>query len=197
MNLKSFFKELNILSVEDCYKFLYSIIFGWKDKYGNVHDGCNDPVLYSLQTPMELSKTKKGICWDVVEFARAFFREMTDFNFDTFYILYDDNMGCPSHTFLVFYDKEKVFLFEPTAHHCVYPFCGIIEFTNLTSLLDFVLDGFMRNSIENGSISKDFDNNNIYVYKYLSPEFHINGCEMRKHINCSERIEVRYDRKFI
>lgn len=197
MNYKEMFNELNILSINDCYNYLYNIMFGWKDKQGNIHKGVNDRYFYSLQTPYELSQSKYGICWDVVEFARCFFEEMTNFKHDTFYLFYDDNNNCPSHSFLVFYDKEKLFLFEPTAHHCFYPFSGIVEFDKLDDLLKFVIYGFLKNCIGNDTISKDFDENNILVYKYYSPKFHINGVEMRNHINNSEKIEVIYDRKSI
>lgn len=197
MNYKEMFENLGILTIKDCFDYLYNIMFGWRDKDGKVHKGVNDAILYSLQTPLELSQSKVGICWDIVEFARVYFESMTDFKFDTFYIFYDDNKGCPSHTILVFYENNKVYLFEPTAHHCSYPFSGIQEFDNLNDLLNFVIDAFLKNATQSGTISCNYDKDSIYVYKYLAPNFHINGHEMRNHINNSERIEVMYDRKSI
>lgn len=192
MIYKRMFEELSVSTVEECFKFLYNIRFGWKDKLGNIHIGVNDANFYSLQTPLELSKSKVGICWDVVEFARAFFEEMTNFKYETYYIMYDDNNGCPSHSVLVFYKENRIFLFEPTAHHCFYPFSGIKEFDTINELLKYVVKGFIKN--QEGI---NVDVNNISVFKYISPGYHINGHEMRKHIDSSEKIEVYYDKRFI
>ncbi len=197
MNYKELFNDLKIETVGDCFKYLYNILFGWKDVHGNIKRGVNDASLYSLQSPDELAKSKVGICWDVTEFARAFFREMTNYKFDTFYIMYDDNAGSPSHTILVYYDKDSLYYFEPTAHHCSYPFSGIHEFENINDLLCFVVDAFLKNSIGNGSILPDYDIDRISVHRYEQPKFHINGYEMRNHIDNSEIVEVKYDRKFI
>lgn len=197
MDYKDFFENLGITTIDSCFRFLYNILFGWKDIYGIIHKGVNDATLYTLQSPEELAQSGVGICWDVVEFARLFFQTMTAYYYETFYIMYDDDKGCPSHTFLVFEKDDKMFLFEPTAHHCSYQFSGIIEFENKRELLSFVMDAVIKNFIGNGSIPFKYDKNKILLYKYSQPAYHLNGHEIRQHINNSERIEINYDRKFI
>lgn len=99
MDYKDFFENLGITTIDSCFRFLYNILFGWKDIYGIIHKGVNDAKLYTVQSPEELAQSGAGICWDVVEFARLFFQTMTSYYYETFYIMYDDDKGCSSHTF--------------------------------------------------------------------------------------------------
>ena len=65
----------------------------------------------------------------------------------------------------------------------------------MTTLL--VAKQYIKNFIGNGSIPFKYDKNKILLYKYSQPAYHLNGHEIRQHINNSERIEINYDRKFI
>ena len=38
--------------------------------------------------------------------------------------------------------------------------------------------------------SKKYKEKNLFIYKYDRPKFHINGFEMRNHINHSELIKI-------
>lgn len=98
--MKEEFEKLGILNIKGYFEFVRdNFRYGWVDNNGVQHLGVNDAESYSLQSPSELLKSRIGICWDLTELSRSFFEAMTDLKFETYYIFYDDNIGCPSHTF--------------------------------------------------------------------------------------------------
>lgn len=107
---------------------------------------------------------KLAICWDQTELYRDYFENMTNLKYETYYLLYEDEKGCPSHTILVYYNNNKVYWFEPMFQNkaCYY----------------------------SGMIPKNYDEKNILIYQYNKPKYHINGYEMREHINNSKLIKL-------
>lgn len=186
MDYKEYFKSKNLTSINNFYEFmLKQIKYGWVDKDGNIHEGVNDALTFSLQTPIELLNTKIGNCWDMAELERCFFENMTNLKYETYYLLYEDNNGCPSHSILVFYNNDKVYWFEPTFDEEIFYYSGIHEFDNITDLLLDLKETFIKNSILREIIPKDYNPDNFYIYKYEKPKSHINGYEMREHIDNS------------
>ena len=119
-----------------------------------------------------------------------FFENMTSLKYETYYLLYDDNKGCPSHSILVFYDNNKVYWFEPMFNEKSCFYSGIHEYDNITKLLKDFKKKKKKNAVINELIPIDYNLSNIQIYKYTSPSKHINGYEMRNHINSSEVINV-------
>lgn len=70
--------------------------------------------------------------------------------------------------------------------NCYYS--GIHEYNNLHDLLDDFKDIWVKNAIISEMIPKNYNENNILIYKYDKPKYHINGYEMREHINNSKLI---------
>lgn len=194
--MKEEFEKLGILNIKDYFEFVRdNFRYGWVDNNGVQHLGVNDAATYSLQSPIEILKSRIGICWDLTELSRSFFEVMTDLKFETYYIFYDDNAGCPSHTFLVFYENDKVYWFEPMYNDNSIYYAGIHEFTDIKELIMCSLDIFMRKQIFEGKVPIDYNKNAIYVYKFNKFSYHINGYDVRNCINASEKVEVSYDRK--
>ncbi len=167
-------------TIENFFKYCQkNFNYGWIDQDGK---------LYSLQSPEELMNSKLGICWDRTELYRDYFKNMTNLKYETFYLLYEDGAGCPSHTILVYYTNNKVYWFEPMfqGKNCYYS--GIHEYNNLNDLLHDFKKIWIKNAIINDLIPKNYDKNSIFIYKYDKPKYHINGYEMRDRINNSKLI---------
>lgn len=196
MNYRDLFENLGIFTKEDLFKFIQTYFkYGWIDVFGKMHSGVNDALNYSLQEPCELLNSKKGICWDITELCRCFFQTMTSLDFETYYIFYDDDKGCPSHSILVYYENNKVYWFEPMFNDSNCYHSGIFAFDSVNSLINSVIKVFLDKLILDGKIKNNYDISKVFVYEYDSPSYHINGCEMRNHIDLSRKIEVSYDRK--
>lgn len=182
-------KRYNINTIESFFKFCQKEFeYGWIDQDGKRCKGINDGKTYSLQSPNELINTKLGICWDMTELYRDYFEHMTNLKYETYYLFYDDGKGCPSHTILVFYKDNKVYWFEPMfqSKNCYYS--GIHEYKNINELLKDFKKTWLKFALINEIVSKNYEENNILIYKYDKPKYHINGYEMRNHINSSKLI---------
>lgn len=191
MNYKKIFKEKGLTNINCFFNYMQNqFTYGWIDKNKNKHNGVNDASTYRLQSPIELLYSHLGICWDMTELSRCFFDNMTLFRYETYYLYYDDRKGCPSHSILVYYDKNKVYWFEPMFNDNICYYSGIHEYENIIELLTDFRNIFIKNALLKEFIPKNYNINNIYIYKYKKPKYHINGFEMREHIDKSELINV-------
>lgn len=182
-------KKYNFDSIESFFKYCQNEFkYGWIDQDGNRHIGVNDGKTYCLQSPDELVKSKLGICWDRTELYRDYFDSMTDLKFETYYLLYDDGKGCPSHTILVYYKDDKVYWFEPMFQNCDCYYSGIHEYKNIDELLIDFKNVWIKDAILNKFILRKYRESSISIYKYDKPKYHINGFEMRNHINNSTKV---------
>ena len=182
-------KKYNFDSIESFFKYCQNEFkYGWIDQDGNRHIGVNDGKTYRLQSPDELVKSKLGICWDRTELYRDYFDSMTDLKFETYYLLYDDGKGCPSHTILVYYKDDKVYWFEPMFQNCDCYYSGIHEYKNIDELLIDFKNVWIKDAILNKFILRKYRESSISIYKYVKPKYHINGFEMRNHINNSTKV---------
>ena len=187
MDYKQYFKDLNLIDLASFFDYTHSQFhYGWMDQEHNYHKGINDGKTFSLQTPIELMNSHIGNCWDMTELYRCWFQHMTSFRYETYYIFYDDGLGCPSHSIFVFYDQDQVFWFEPT--FLKLKLSGIHRFHTIEELLNYAKDAFIQNSIMDELIPVHYDEKKIYLYCYQQPKFHINGFQMRNHIDQSKFI---------
>lgn len=186
MDSKKYFIEYKINDMQSFFNYARdSFKYGWMDQGKKFHQGVNDAENYCLQTPGELIESKIGICWDMTELYRYWFSIMTDLKQETYYIFYDDNMGCPSHSILVFYQDNLVFWFEPMFYSDDFNYSGIHQYAHISELLKDVKDVFIQYNILKKVIPEKYDESKIYLYKYTQPKYHINGYQMRNHINRS------------
>ena len=186
MDYKIIFEKMGLTSIKTFFDYMQNNFeYGWIDKDRQRHYGVNDAESYRLQAPNELLESHLGICWDMTELYRCFFENMTSLKYETYYLFYDDNKGCPSHCILVYYDNNKVYWFEPMFNdkNCFYS--GIHKYKNIRELLEDFKNIFIKNSLKKGIVPANYNHNNIKIYKYRKPKSYINGYEMRKHINNS------------
>lgn len=165
MEDKNIWEENKIVTMSDLFLFMQKeIMYGWVDQNGSKHEGVNDAETFCLQSPRELMKNKLGICWDMTELARNFFETKTDFKYETYYLFYDDDRGCPSHSVLVFYKNNKVYWFEPMFQAEKYYYSGIHEYPNIQKLLEDFKIKFIEFSLIQNRIPKDYHKNQFYLY---------------------------------
>ncbi len=182
-------KKYNMGTIKDFFEYCQKEFkYGWVDQDGQRHEGVNDGKTYSLQSPEELMESKLGICWDRTELYRDYFKNMTNLKYETYYLLYEDGKGCPSHTILVYYNQNKVYWFEPMFQDKDCYYSGIHEYNHLNDLLSDFKVIWIKNAIISRIIPKNYNDNNILIYRYDKPKYHINGYEMREHINNSQLI---------
>ena len=162
-------------NVNNLYKKMQGFEYGWIDEtgYKYVNKIVKNKFItdYYLQNPKDLDKTKIGICWDQVEYERVHFNKY-NIPFKTIFIIYNDGIKFPNHTFLIFKFNKKYYWFENTYSDAK----GILEYNSLSECLEHVKKEFMKeNKLEN--IGEQL---NYFVYdkpKYgLKPEEFINYC---------------------
>lgn len=191
MNYKEYFKNNNLTDIQSFFNYTNSKFkYGWMDQDKKFHKGINDADKFCLQTPFELIKSKNGNCWDMTELYRCWFSNMTDLKYETYYLFYDDDAGCFSHSILVFYKDDFVFWFEPMFNDEEFIYNGIHKYNNIQELLTDVRNQFIKYMLIRDIIPKKYDNSKIYIYKYIQPKHHINGHQMRNHIDNSIPINI-------
>lgn len=191
MNCKNYFHDNNLTDIKSFFYYTNNKFkYGWMDQNNRFHEGVNDGKTYCLQSPEELIINKIGICWDMTELYRCWFNLMTQYNYETYYMFYDDSNGCPSHSILVFYKDNYIFWFEPMFNDVNFNYSGIHKYSNILELLKNAKNIFIENGIHKNIIPKNYDNSKIHLYKYEQPKFHINGYEMRNHIDNSQLIKL-------
>lgn len=100
---------------------------------------------YRCLSLREFKEWNGGICWDYVIYESYYFNNhFPEVRIKTFYIEINDS---ESHTVLVFFMNDKVYLFESSWKSM----CGIYEFNNINDLLSFVLHKML--SLSNHSLS--------------------------------------------
>lgn len=163
--------------IKEIMKIMEQIKYGFLDNTGNnILDGSETENLfnkiYYLMSPEELLNKKVGVCWDQVELERKLFEEKNIKN-ETYFIYIDDKNKLPSHTFLVFYIKNKVYWFE----HSWFTEKGLHEYDNINELLNDVKIKFVK------SREKEVETNlDIHIYKYTKPNYNISCNEFYNYI---------------
>ena len=174
LNIWNYYNEYEIMNL------MQNIDYGWLDKNGNKHRVADEKISnnYMLQNPKEIIKNKIGVCWDQVELERYYFKG-NDWNVKTYFIVYYDGGKCPTHTFLTYEKNDKYFWFE----HSWKRFEGIHEYNTKKDLLLDVRDKFIRYELSN-----QCDSENIVLYEYKKPKYHITILEFFKH--CESGVKI-------
>ncbi len=161
--------------IEDIKNIMNGISYGSIDRESKlICDNITDN--YRLMRPQEVIKYKVGLCFDQVELLRNFFRKL-DVDFCTYFIRYYGKDITPSHTFLVFYENDKVYWFE----NAFLKYKGIHEYNSLESLLKDVVDKFM-NSINESNLD------NLVIYQYTKPRYGMDVDEFFSHAESGKLI---------
>lgn len=175
LSIWNYYNELDVMNLME------NIKYGWVDKNCNKHDFIDELFsnAYILQAPNDIVKTKVGVCWDQVELERYYFNGNA-WNIKTYFIVHYDGNKCPTHTFLTYEKNNKYYWFE----HSWEKFRGIHEYNSINELLLDVRDKFVQYELNNR-----FEKNNLFLYEYARPKYHIsvqefyNHCEHGKYID--------------
>ncbi|MBE6148404.1 MAG: hypothetical protein E7167_02795 [Firmicutes bacterium] len=174
--------------VQELYKKMSEFEYGWIDKtgYKYVNKIAKNKFItdYYLQKPKDLEKNKIGICWDQVEYERSFF-EKNGISFKTIFIIYDDGVKYPNHTFLIFKENQKYYWFENTYADVK----GILEFDSLQECLSKVKKEFMKET------HLEEIGDRLYYYVYDKPKYGIGALDFITH--CQNGIKADLDLKNI
>ena len=174
---------MNIKSPEELYQYMrenikYGFISNIDNKAYRRVEVNNDELYeemlkegYFLQTPEELNKSKYGLCYDQVEFARKWFVE-NNYEVFTFFSKYHN------HSFIIYKDDKKYYLFERTfpGHN------GIYEGKTLGECLVI----YKNMQFENA----DKDVNEIKIYPYNEVKFGIDFKEYKEHASSRTSEEI-------
>lgn len=174
LNIWNYYNEFEVMNLME------NIKYGWMDRDGNKHDIVDESYSgnYVLQSPKEVIENKVGVCWDQVELERYYFKG-NDYNIKTYFIVHYDNDKCPTHTFLTFEKDNKYYWFE----HSWKRFKGIHEYDTRKDLLTDVRDKFIKYELNN-----NYNKNNLCIYNYKKPKYHLSVLEFYKH--CESGINI-------
>jgi hypothetical protein len=75
------------------------------------YDNFTDEEDYLVKTPRQVLSTKLGICYDIVELERLLFNQ-SGYKTRTYFIYNEPIESHPTHTFLIFEERGKLFWFE-------------------------------------------------------------------------------------
>ncbi len=189
--LDTLFKDNNLKTIEDLYNFCHTKLdYGWLDIYGIIHYDGNNNEDYVLQSPLELMKTKVGICWDYTELYRQFFNHLT-LKKETYLFYYEvDENFWPSHSLFVYYAHKKVYWLEPMLDTEAFNYSGIHEYDNVDSLLKDAKEAFLKNGKLNGFLPQSIDPQKLFCYKYREPKYHLNNQKFYEHVQNGEKINI-------
>lgn len=176
------FQKIAATQIKEIQKFLDSmddIDYGYVDKEGK-HYSEIDPKefyeKYQLQSPDELRKSKRGVCWGQVEYEREWFNEH-NIPFKTYYIQMD-NPERASHTFLVFNLNKQWYIFE----HSDFENRGIHKVENPNDAIQKASEQLKK---ENPEYNID------YCVEYDQPEYNIGCDEFLDHVSKQLKISTQ------
>ena len=176
LNIWQFYNEFEIMNLME------NIEYGWIDKNNNKYNVVDESYSdnYILQDPKEIIKNKIGVCWDQVELERYYFKG-NDWNIKSYFIVHYDNDKCPTHTFLTFEKNNKYYWFE----HAWERFRGIHEYQTQKELLFDVKNKFIKYELNN-----NYEKNNLIIYNYKKPKYHLNTQEFYRHCESGHHISI-------
>ena len=176
LNIWQFYNEFEIMNLME------NIEYGWIDRNNNKYNVVDESYLdnYILQHPKDIIKNKIGVCWDQVELERYYFKG-NDWNIKSYFIVHYDNDKCPTHTFLTFEKNNKYYWFE----HAWERFRGIHEYQTQKELLFDVKNKFIKYELNN-----NYEKNNLIIYNYKKPKYHLNTQEFYRHCESGHHISI-------
>ncbi len=165
---------------QEVMSLMNKIEYGWVDVSGKKHNSSDEDFSdnYRLQSPTEIINSRVGVCWDQVELERFYFN---DWKIQTYFIIHYDENKCPTHTFLTYEKNQKYYWFE----HSWAKFRGIYEYETKKDLLRDVKNKFIKFELNN-----HFGEDNLFVYEYEKPQYHINVEEFYRHCESGKIIKI-------
>ena len=135
---------------------------------------------YTLNSPEKTIKDKMGVCWDQVELERYLF-DKKNIKFNTYFIVYYSDNICPTHTFLIYKIDGDYYWFE----HSWEKYRGIRKYSSENSALNDIKEKFINDELNN-----NYDDTNLFIFKYSKPRYGINLLEFYHHCENGEEVIV-------
>lgn len=180
---------------QELLNWMDCIEYGWIDRAGNKNGtGESDDTSkmwaeYKLQSPLQLIRSKVGVCWDQCELERVWFQRHK-YPFTIVYLEIDDDEAKPSHSFLVYKEpgeSSEVYWFE----HSWGQKKGIHKFSDFGTCMQTVIQQF--------EISQGKKHGQNPVYKHMiipAPKFGINVIKYMEYARKCREIDlgdIQYD----
>ena len=110
---------------------------------------------YRLQSPIESFISKVGVCWDQAIFEKYIFNNIIRKKSKMYYIIQHDNDYEPTHTFIIYEDKNKKYYFENSFEKIR----GVYEVNKLEETFDFIIDKMREMKKDNNTEVFEVDKN--------------------------------------
>ena len=162
-----------IKTPEELLKFMDIINYGFTDEENNNYTDTefekNVFQKWRLSSPERLLKVKYGHCFDQVELEREWFTK-NNYKIHTYYMMFLLPYENPfsTHTFLVYEDNNKYYLFE----HSDYFNRGIHEYNTLDELLNSETKHHLNTNLKDNKMTKE-EQDSLVIYEYSKPEYNI------------------------
>ncbi len=155
---------------EELLKFMANFSYEWMDKEGIFHNEIIPDMYesYSLMSPEEVLKYKRGICMDQSEFERYWF-EKFNLDFKVLKIELKRNDSAPGHIFVIYRKDNKWYWFE----NAWYDERGIHKYDTYEKLINDIKNKFSLCE----KITKD-EYSKITITEHPKYPFHLSYEEM-------------------
>ncbi len=132
---------------------------GYADRKGNYYHTCKEDFydVYYLQKPVDLMESNVGLCFDQVELERYLLNKY-DVELRTYYLIYQDGLLGPAHSFLLYKDNGKYYWLE----NSWYKYRGIHEYESKES-------AFLDITKKFGQTITDFKKDKLKLYEFEKP----------------------------
>ena len=151
-----------------------NIKYGFVDRENKIHKPSDSfdkecRKNWRLSSPERLIEKGYGHCYDQVELERDWFTK-NGYNVKTFFSIFELDYDNPytTHTFLVYEDNNKFYLFE----HADYENRGIWEFSSYNEAVKAQIKRSVTLNRKNNNL-KDDELSSLCVYEYNKPKYNI------------------------
>lgn len=165
-------KYEKINNPNELLNYMDNIEYGFiaNDKRYVENDVNKNISLWHLSSVEQTLNKQIGICYDQVELERDWFTKH-NYEFKTYFLIFSlpyQNDG-PTHTFLIYKDKEKYYYFE----HSFEENKGIYSFNNLDDTLNFVYNSQLKYAKRYSKLN-DKELKTLTMYEYNKPKDNVN-----------------------
>lgn len=162
-----------IKTPQELLEFMSGFEYSWMDKHGDFHKEFTENMYenYSLMSPEEVLKNKKGICLDQSEFERDWFSK-NNYEHKVMVIQIEREDSEPGHQFIIYKENDKYYWFE----NAWYDERGIHEYNSYEELIEDIKQKFIaQNDITEQEL------NSIEIFEQIKYPYHISYEEMDKY----------------
>ena len=162
-----------IKTPQELLEFMSEIEYSWMDKQGNFHEDIIPEMYetYSLMSPEEVLKYKKGICVDQTEFEREWFSKNNN-EHKVMVIQIERQDSKPGHQFLIYKENNKYNWFE----NAWYDERGIHEYNSYEELINDIKQKFIaQNDITEAELDK------LEIFEQPKLPYHLSYEEMEEY----------------